>query len=235
MTNFIFILDESESEDESLTEISKTSSKKSLRGSLAVTVASMKFKSKKNSNVSKRKLSIQRKDSYKIKNKSQRRSFLEENIKSAGNAEIHTRNRSILSNDEDALNTTNSSKESEELESSNKQINIVEAEEKQRNKETITMLYVKEKKDLEQAHKVLLEEYHRRKEIKTKGLEKFKRASTNLKIVLSQTRGWNNPDKEENLEEEEDKKVFTSKNSDVSETSETKVKRYFRSDDGDRI
>ena len=166
MTNFVLILEESESEDESLTEISKTSSKKSLRGSLAVTVASMKFKNKKNSNASKRKLSnsFKRKDSYKIKDKSEKRSFLEENIKNAGNAEIHTRNKSILSNDEDALNTTNSSKESDELESSKKQSDIVEAEEKQHHKETITILYNKEKKDLEQAHKVLLQEYNKSNE-----------------------------------------------------------------------
>ena len=240
--SFISISDESDSEGESLTEVSKKSSKNSLRGNVAmkVTLASMKFKSKKNTNVSKRKIS---KDSFKEKSKSSRRSFLEENIKSAGNAELHIRKRSILPTDDDVGNNPNVSKEPEETESSKAQSNTTDADEKQNNKNTLKMLYAKEKKDLEQAYNVLLEEYERRRDEqekkKTKVMEKFGRASEKLKVELAMTRSWNEKDKEAIEIAKKitagSRKDFSAECSNDSEISENKTKRYFRLDDADRI
>ena len=241
MTNFVLFTDEfndernkQNAEGESLTEVSKKSSKSSLFGNVAmnVTVASMKFKSKKGTNASKRKIS---KDSFKAKSKASRRSFLEENIKSAGNSELHIKKKSIIPTEEELENNPNVSKEPEETVSAKAQSNIIELDAKHHSKNTLTLLYAKEKKDLEQAHSVLLEEYHRKRQIKTKIMEKFGRASKNLKLELAISRGWKEKVKESGPRKEASRKDISEKCSNDSKISETKTKRFSRFDDADRI
>ena len=157
--------------------------------------ASMKFKSKRKGSFNKKspKSSFKGKSPKssfkgKVRTMSISRSFLDENIKNAGKADMHRR-KSVLNSNETAVNRETSPQDNESSVSSNDQENKLSIVEKQERKEATGMLYEKEKKDLQRAHSVLVDEYRRRREIRCKIMNKFGRASAKLKMVLAQTKG----------------------------------------------
>ena len=193
--------------------------------------ASMKFKSKRNASFSKKKSP---KPSFKgkVRSMSISRSFLDENIKNAGKADMHRR-KSVLNSNETAINREQSSQDNESSLPSSDQENKLNAVEKQERKEATSMLYEKEKKDLQRAHSVLVDEYRRRREIRCKIMSKFGRASAKLKIVLAHNKSWNDPESKV-TKKEVIQDVFVAKR--YEETSESKRRfAYNRFDDVDRI
>ena len=140
-----------------------------------------------------------------------------------------------MSVNEVAPNAEHSLQDNESTLPSNDQGNTLDTGRKQDDKITISMLYEKEKKDLQRAHTVLLDEYRRRRAIRAKIMEKFGRASVKLKIVLAQTQSWSDPDKRMS-KKEVITDVFVAKRYDDSETSKSERRfAYNRFNDADRI
>ena len=143
------------------------------------------------------------------------------------------RRKSVLNSNETAINREQSSQDNESSLPSSDQENKLNAVEKQERKEATSMLYEKEKKDLQRAHSVLVDEYRRRREIRCKIMSKFGRASAKLKIVLAHNKSWNDPESKV-TKKEVIQDVFVAKR--YEETSESKRRfAYNRFDDVDRI
>ena len=207
-------------------------SRTSSLGSFVVnaTVANMKFKSRRNSRSSLKGKSS--KNSLKVPSKPAPRSFLEQNIKNAGKAELHRR-KSIYKDDEESPDTESLGKESEQRSTSCEQNKTKKADTRSAGSESLKMLYLKEKNDLQTAYDVLIAEYQRRRAIRKQIKSKFDRASTSLKIILSQKRVWNDPEKPVSRTEVM-REVFVAKP--IDDKSESKGRfKYNRFDDVDRI
>ena len=193
-------------------------------------MANMKFKTRKGSRKGK-----SPRTSFKSNAKTiaKTKSFLEENIKSAGKTAM--RKKSIVPPVEKGLTRNDSDEESE------KGLIDQYADEKKADankedgQEKLKRLYQKEKNDLQQAYDVLLDEYKRRRAVRKNILSKFGRASNNLKIILAQKRAWNDPNgnfaKGDAIRE-----VFVAKPISDSKGAESRGRfRYNRFDDVDRI
>ena len=225
--------DDENLENEILPENAKKSIDNSLLGNVVMnaTVANLKFKSKRNASFSKKRLP---KPSVKGKSRSTSRSFLEENIKSAGKVDLHRMKR-IFNADEDSLDHEVSSKDPEITLSSKDQGNVLDTDVNYDGKEIVRMLYEKETTDLQKAHAVLVNEYRRRREVRANIMKKFVRASLLLKMVIAQSRGWSDPDHKKS-KKEVIKEVFVAKRYDDSENSEGRGRfGYNRFADADRI
>ena len=153
--------------------------------------AKRKFKAKKATTTSKAKSSkpSSRKNSF----KSRRHSFLEQNIKLAGNKDFHR--RSITKNDESGANNTvtvpnvNAEKafkrqNSSQFSTSRKQSIVTITETKTEETDPVRLHYLQEQQDLHRAYSLLLNEYKRKLEIRKNLREKIRRANKNLKVLL---------------------------------------------------
>ena len=157
---------------------------------LNATVANVKFKSRK---------STKGRSSSKTSSRGYRkgsfdgRSFLDANIKTAGKTDF--RRKTLVPTEEKKLDIDMVDNELPEKTSvlSVKE-NKFNSEGKNNEKQAIKMLYLKEKKDIKQAHGVLMDEYWRRRELRTNIMSKFGRASAHLKIILAGKKVYEHPE-----------------------------------------
>ena len=236
------------SDDETVEEISKQLGGTALMGNAAIAAfAVKKFKTKKTTpkkttpqSSAKSSKPSSRTNSFKYRP----RSFLEENIKLAGNKELHQKH--IIKDDDESRNSTiaipNASAKKAlrraalQISTFRKERRLSIRETKAEEADQVRLHYSKQQQDLQRAYSVLLKEYKRKVEIRQNINQKFGRANKKLKglLIANKMKSAMQEDSEASTEAIDQPLLLKGNNNDQSKKNK-RTSKYKNFDDPDRI